>query len=194
MTAETEARSSPLEGRDLQNRLSAGGVRVREVVFEGKISLRGEGASFHAATEKALSLKLPVIASTAAYGKAVSALWLGPDEWLIIVPDAERQTILDSLQKALSGQHAAVVDVSAARIVIELEGEKARTLLEKGCLLDLHPRTFKPGQCLSTIIAKTNVVIEQTRQDPLTYRLYLRPSFARHFAAWMSEAARNLME
>ncbi|KAB2848437.1 MAG: sarcosine oxidase subunit gamma [Hyphomicrobiaceae bacterium] len=188
--AETEMRSSPLSGRPL----AVGKLTVREIAFEGKISLRGSGESFHAAVRFATGLALPEKASTATTGNGRRALWLGPDEWLLIVADAERDAMLGRLTKALAGQHAAVVDVSAGRTVIEIKGDKARALLEKGCLLDLHPRSAGPGACLSTTIAKSGVVIEQTGAEPPSYRLYLRPSFARHFALWIGEAARDLTD
>jgi sarcosine oxidase subunit gamma len=167
---------------------------VREVAFEGKITLRGEGPSFHAAVQAVIGFALPTTASTVTTGQSRRALWLGPDEWLLVVPDGEEQALLDRLAGQLSGLNAAVVDVSAARTVIEIEGEKARALLERGCYLDLDPGTFKPGQCLSTTIAKVGIAIELTREGPPCYRLYLRPSFARHFAAWISEAGRDLSD
>ena len=191
MTVETETRASPLDGR---LPVTVTGICVREAAFEGKISLRGDGAPFHAAVRAALGFALPAKASTVTAGEGRRALWLGPDEWLIVVPDADRKAVLDRLANGLAGQHAAIVDVSAARSVIVIEGEKARVLLEKGCYLDLHPRAFRPGECLSTSIAKAGVVIEQTGAAPPAYRLYLRPSFARHLAAWIGEAGRDLAD
>jgi sarcosine oxidase subunit gamma len=191
VTVEKETRSSPLQGRLPQ---VGGGLALREVPFEGKISLRGSGAAFHEAVRSAIGVALPLKPSTTVIANDRRALWLGPDEWLLIVADREREAVIGGLRRALAGQHVAVVDVSAARSVIELEGENARSLLEKGCHLDLHPRAFKPGDCLSTVMAKTNVLIEQTGEAPPTYRLYIRPSFARHFAAFIGEAARDLTD
>lgn len=190
MTAEMDTRASPLGSR-----LPAiGGLAVREIAYEGRIGLRGEGEQFHRAVRTALGFALPMEASKVAAGQGRRALWLGPDEWLIVTPDAERPAVLDGLAKELAGLHAAVVDLSASRTVIEIEGAGARTLLEKGCYLDLDPGAFKPGQCLSTTIAKTGVVVEQTGVSPPSYRIYMRPSFARHFAAWIAEAGRDLTD
>src|SRR3954471_11414942 len=53
-----------------------------------------------------------------------AGLWLGPDEWL-------------ALGKAPVGNYRAVTETSASRTVIEISGEDARTVLAKGCTLDL---------------------------------------------------------
>src|SRR5580658_180008 len=49
--------------------------------------LRGD-AAVRAAAEQALSLQLPASACRAAPDGERAALWLGPDEWLLIAPEA----------------------------------------------------------------------------------------------------------
>jgi sarcosine oxidase subunit gamma len=79
---------------------------------------------------------------------------------------------------------ASIVDVSANRTTIEV---RSRELLEHGCTLDLHPRAFHAGHCAQTMIARTQVALWQTSDEPV-YRLLVRPSFATYLADWLSDA------
>jgi len=76
------------------------------------------------------------------------------------------------------------------RAIIEIAGTHARTLLEKGCGLDLHPRAFGPGQCAQTVFAKLPVIIDQLAAAPL-YRLFVRQSAARWLAEWLIDSAQE---
>ena len=77
-----------------------------------------------------------------------------------------------------------VTDLSASRAVIEIAGAHARTLLQKGCGLDLHPREFGPGQCAQTLFAKLPVIIDQLARRPglPAVRAPLRRALARRMA------------
>ena len=81
-----------------------------------------------------------------------------------------------------------VVDVSANRTVIELSGPRARELLAHGCSLDLHPRSFGPGDCAQTLLAQTAVILWQTDDAP-TFKIFVRASFAAHLTRWLADAA-----
>ena len=103
-----------------------------------------------------------------------SVLWLGPTEWLVV----------DGPPVDLPGG----VDVSANRTTIELSGDHARDVLEKGCTLDLHPRAFTAGRCAQTTVARTQVILWQTSNAP-AYHLLVRGSFAQYLADWLVDAA-----
>src|SRR6478736_8459137 len=69
--------------------------------------------------------------TTAEVGDA-TALWLGPDEWLVL--GATEADFPDA---------AAAVDVSANRVAFDLAGDGAAATLAQGCSLDLHH--LRPG-------------------------------------------------
>ena len=119
-----------------------------------------------------------------------AALWLSPDEWLIIVPFATRAQTIDELKRALAGKHVSITDVSANRTILELSGSKAREVLAKGCGLDLHPRTFKAVQCAQTVVALSHAVIWQVDETP-TYRVRVRPSFAAYLTDFFIDAMKE---
>lgn len=136
-----------------------------------------------------LGVALPLEANTVAGTGKRHALWLGPDEWLVIGTPGSEAELERALRDALaSTPGGAVVDVSANRTTIELAGPAAREILESGCSIDLHPRAFGPGCCAQTLLARANVVIWQLTSEP-RYRLLVRPSFAPYLAAWLADAA-----
>ena len=64
----------------------------------------------------------------------------------------------------------------------------ARSLLEKGCGVDLHPRAFGPGCCAQTLLARLPVIIDQLSVAP-AYRVFVRRSAARWLVEWLIDAA-----
>ena len=131
---------------------------------------------------------LPLQPNRVAIMRAVRTLWLGPDQWLITAPDGAAPDLLSWIRRAAADRRGEVTDLSASRIVIEIAGREARTLLEKGCGLDLHPRAFSAGSCAQTLFAKLPVIIDQTNAAP-NYRLFVRRSAARWLADWRIDAA-----
>ncbi|MDP9481913.1 MAG: sarcosine oxidase subunit gamma, partial [Chloroflexota bacterium] len=96
-------------------------------------------------------------------------------------------TLEAELRAAIQGGRGSVVDVSANRTTIRLAGPGARDVLERGCSIDLHPRTFGPGRCAQTLLARAGVIIHQVSLEP-EYRLLVRPSFAAYVATWLLDA------
>lgn len=133
-------------------------------------------------------LPLPLQPNRVAVMRALRMLWLGPDEWLIIAFEDATPDLFSWITHAVAGRRAEVTDLSASRIVIEISGTRARTLLEKGCGLDLHPRAFAPGCCAQTLFAGLPVILDQISAGP-TYRLFLRRSAARWLCDWLIDAA-----
>jgi len=139
--------------------------------------LRGGGPEFRAAVSGVLGLDLPETANTTAAGRA---LWLGPDEWLL-VSDAD---MTGALEEALEGRHCAIVDVSEARAVLELSGPGARDILASGCRLDLE--TLLPGACAQTALARAHALLEP--REGGVWRLFVSRSFAAYAQAWLEDA------
>ena len=123
----------------------ARGVRLGERQL-GKIALRGDpGArSFMAAVGRALDLLLPSEPNSTSGKGDLSALWQGPDAWLVTCPPDAVSARIETLGKALGDVHAAVTDVSDGQVALRLAGPSARAVLAKGCPLDLHPRAGSP--------------------------------------------------
>jgi sarcosine oxidase subunit gamma len=161
------------------------GVELAELQMPGQIGLRLDSANktLVQIAEKALGLPLAIAPNTVTKKGKKSTLWLGPDEWLVLVPPATTE----KLKNALAGHHAAVFDVSDSRVVISLSGTNARDVLKKGCGLDLHKRVFGPGQCASSTLAMAHVLIHQSA--PNAYRLFVHRSFSAYLWAWLEDAS-----
>ena len=164
------ARRSPLALRtaDLArlSELTGGAVAAVEVPFLMQVGVRASDPS---------AAGLPSVPATWARLGGAEALWLGPDEWLLVgdgvLPDAE-----------------SAVDVSANRAAVDLAGPGVRELLSKGCSLDLHPDHWADGTCAQTMLAKAPVILQQ--RGDLT-RVFVRPSFADYLVEWFLAAARE---
>src|SRR5580704_7735459 len=131
---------------------------------------------------------LPMQPNRVAQMRELRTLWLGPDEWLVTAPDVGTPDLVGRLSRAVADRHAVVVDLSSSRAIIRIGGSHARTLLEKGCGLDLHPRAFGPGFCAQTRFAKLPVIIDQLTAAPL-YRLFVARSTASWLCDWLIDAA-----
>ncbi|HEY1967718.1 MAG TPA: sarcosine oxidase subunit gamma family protein [Pseudonocardia sp.] len=135
--------------------------------------------------ERECGLVLPLAPNTVAEAGGLAALWMGPDEWLVIGPPGQGADLRRRLADAVTGRRGAAVDVSANRVTVELSGPDAREVLEQGCPLDLHPRSFGAGRCAQTLLARAPVVLWQTSDRP-DYRLLVRPSFAAYLKMWLA--------
>jgi sarcosine oxidase, subunit gamma len=145
------------------------------------VTLRAE-----AALAPRVPLPLPLEPNTWTRGGGREALWLGPDEWLVVAGHGEAVAVAGELEAALAGRHCSVVDVSAYRTVVELAGAGRFDLLAQGCGLDLHPRAWRDGHCAQTLLGRVPVLLQE-RADAT--RLFVRTSFANHLASWLRRAA-----
>ncbi len=156
------------------------------------IVVRGDARDvrFVRAMAAATGLEPPVAPGTTAHHLLDAVLWLGPDEWLVVSETQPGHALASRMQQALQGLHAAVIDVSDARVVYAVTGAHARDVLAKGCALDLHPRAFSLGQCASSLLAEVPVLIHQRSAEPC-FELYVARSVGEYVRAWLRAAVRE---
>ena len=165
-------------------------IRLREVPFLTQLTLRlRPGGDAAAQASAALGVPLPVLPDTVRARRDLSVLWMGPDEWLLVGPEGTAEAIQSTLTEALAGEHAAVVDVSAHRTIVDVAGPKAEELLNKGCSLDLHPRSFEAGRCAQTMLARAEVILVRRHAAAPGFWVFVRSSFSRYLADWLADAA-----
>lgn len=170
------------------------GVRMSERPIGGRISLRGDPAdrAFMTAAGQALDMVLPTDPNTGAVADQATALWLGPDEWLLTTSAEAGSAVTEALRDALAGLAAAVVDVGDAATVIRLSGPRAADVLAKGCALDLHPTVFGPGRVAQTLVAQADVILHRVESDSAdepAFDIHVRRSFAEYLWQWLADAA-----
>jgi sarcosine oxidase subunit gamma len=177
--------SGPLDGLDLPGgelfsiRL---GPRAARFVLRGSPDVAARvGAIFGAAPSLA-----PRRAKEAG-GRA--ALWLGPDEWLLIAEGELPDTLVGELETAVAELPHALVDVSQRQIGLVLEGPLAARALSAGCPLDLDERAFGIGDATRTMLSKAEAVL--WRKGSQRFHLEVWRSFADFAVNFLSEAARR---
>jgi sarcosine oxidase subunit gamma len=152
----------------------------------GRLSLRG-APEVLAAAGVAFGLRLPDQACRAREGDGCAALWLGPDEQLLLVQQSEWSDVRAALAATLSAMPHSLVDISQRQIALHISGPRAADLLSAGCPLDLHPRAFPVGMCTRTLLAKAPIVLWRTAADE--FHLEVWCSFAHYVQQLLREVS-----
>ncbi len=154
-----------------------------------RYSLRGV-ADARAAAGRAFGVDLPTTACRAATAGARSALWLGPDEHLLIGPELEAAAIAATLGTALAGIPHSLVDISHRQVSFTVHGPHAEWLLSHGCPLDLDVAEFPVGMCTRTVFVKAEILLWRTAAD--AFRIEVWRSFADYVLGLLAETAIEL--
>lgn len=197
MTADTAPAAAPRSPlADAAHRLagvtraSRGAVRLAELPFLAQVNVRLDAKGPAAdAVGAALGLTLPPQPDTAVHAGEVSAVRLGPDEWLVVGRPGTERDLERRIRSAAGDEPVAVTDVSAQRTTLLVGGPRARDLLSHGCALDLHPRAFGPGRCAQTTLARTQVVLVARDGSRGGFWVLVRSSFAGYLVDWLLDAA-----
>ena len=187
--AEGAARTLVLEGREKKTAR----VVVEPAGPAHRISLRAPAESL-AALSRALGVKLPEEPMGSAFGKSGdfggkggrAALWLGPDEWLVI-DTAGNDPMADCAKvKAL---HSAA-DISHRHVAIDVSGAGAADALNAGCPRDLSLVAFPVGAAARTVLGKIEIALFRSGED--AFRVECWRSFSDYAFTFLAEAARDV--
>ncbi len=178
-------RASPLAFPPL-----SGAVAITPLPPQARLLFRGREAAV-AAIAAPLGFALPRQPCRAASGADRAALWLGPDEWLILAPAAEAAALFAACEAATAGLPHALTDISHRQTAILVCGTAAEAVLNAGCPLDLRGGTFPVGMCTRTLLGKAEIVL--WRIAPQTFRVEIWRSFADYLWRILEDAAREWM-
>lgn len=169
---------------------SGGEIRIELVPPRAVLNVRGPAtASFVAVVERTVGVAPPLEPNRWTGSGNRSALWLGPDEWLLVAPDGEAPAVERALREASAEEPwLSVADVSDNYTQLRVSGPSGRELITKGCALDLHPSAFGAGACVQTSLARTRVILRAVH-DGTALELWIRNSFAFYAAQWLLDAA-----
>jgi len=157
-------------------------VRLTPAVPAGRISLRA-GPGEVAALSTALGVTLPMRPKSSASAAGRTALWLGPDEWLVI--DEKGGDLMADC--ARSGVVHSATDVSHRNTAIIVSCPAAEQVLNSGCPQDLSMTVFPVGAVSRTLLGKVEIVLY--RLDEETFRVEVWRSFATYAFGMLAEAA-----
>ncbi|HWV80527.1 MAG TPA: sarcosine oxidase subunit gamma family protein [Hyphomicrobiaceae bacterium] len=138
--------------------------------------------------EAAFALALPRAACRATTAGDRAALWLGPDEWLLLAPEADASDIAQR-GAALAGVPHSLVDIGHASTGLVIEGPQATAVLSHGCPLDLSIAAFPVSMCTRTILGKAQIVLWRTAEE--TFRVEMGRSFGAYVRRFLEEARRE---
>ena len=162
--------------------LSVTGVTLAVLPPAQRISLRAPDASV-AALSKALGVALPRKPKTSAAKAGRTALWLGPDEWLVI-DEVVKDPLADCAEVTVL--HSAV-GISHRNVAISVIGPAAAATINSGCPQDLSLDVFPVGAASRTILGKAEIVLLRTAAD--AFRVECWRSFSDYVFTFLSEAA-----
>ena len=104
-----------------------------------------------------------------------NALWLGPDEQLLIGPEQAGADFAATVAGALQGVAHSLVDVSHRQSAIEVTGPYATAFINAGCPLDLGLAATPVGFCSRTVFAQAEIVL--WRRTEICFQLQVWRSF-----------------
>jgi sarcosine oxidase subunit gamma len=169
--------------------IGADGVSLEALPPFARFIFRGpEGAA--QAMSEAFGISLPREACRASVAADRAALWLGPDEWLLLAPVAGLEGIAAEAAERIAQLPYSLVDVSDRQVGLRLSGPRAVTVLAGGAPLDLDLTVFPVGMCTRTVLAKAEIVLWRRAED--SFHIEVWRSFAAYVCAVIAEAAREL--
>jgi sarcosine oxidase subunit gamma len=173
-------RRPALSGREV----TATGAKLVVLQPAERISLRAPEASI-SALSRALGVSLPKAPKTSATKAGRTALWLGPDEWLVI-DEAGGDPLADCA--GVKALHSAV-GISHRNVAISLSGPAAADTINAGCPQDLSLDAFPVGAASRTILGKVEIVLLRTEED--SFRVECWRSFSDYVLAFLTKAAKD---
>jgi sarcosine oxidase subunit gamma len=138
----------------------------------------------------AFGVELPGIAMVAATVAGRSALWLGPDEWMLLAPADDEDALADAVETALAGVPHALVSVGNREVATEFFGPRVADVLNAGCPLDLDMSAFPVGMCTRTVLGKAQIVLWRTGAE--VFQLHVWRSFFPYVRDFLIEARTRL--
>ncbi|TCL91821.1 heterotetrameric sarcosine oxidase gamma subunit [Rhizobium sp. PP-WC-2G-219] len=159
-------------------------VRLTPAAPASRLSLRAKQDAV-AALSTALGLSLPTRPKTSVTNGTRHALWLGPDEWLVI-----DETDTDLLGRAASaGALHSATDISHRNTAVLVEGPGASATINAGCPQDLSLNTFPIGACSRTVFGKAEIVLYRTGET--AFRVECWRSFAPYVSGLLAAGAQD---
>lgn len=149
-TAATAVRNNPSAG----NKYANAHVSIESAAPAARINFRAtpKGAKDFG---KVIGLELPTEPGLVAKKGSTLAVWVGPDEWLIL---DEKKSIDDLMPRRENAQFSAT-DISHRNVAFVVSGEAAAMVLNSGCPRDLSLSAFPANTGSRTIFGKAEVVI-----------------------------------
>jgi sarcosine oxidase subunit gamma len=165
--------------RDSAVTIAGAGPAARFVLRGGEAVAQEAGASLD------IDLALPACRSVRRDG--LTALWLGPDEWLLLGRVDEESNLAQRLTVALASLPHSLVSIGHRDVAFMVRGRGAANAINAGCPLDLRISAFPVGACSRTLLGKAEIILWRTDTD--AFRIEAARSFAAYVQGFLELAA-----
>ena len=171
-------------------------LEMKEIKPIMKLIIRGKTKNFITAIGKNLNMILPTKANTSTSGEGLTALWLSPDEWMLVsnktvIEDTNTYEVEDNLINNISKVNlGAVTDVSDQFVMINIKGNKIFDLFATGSPFNFNEFKGKKGSVVQTILSHIDVIIHLIEINEVN--LLVRRSFSEHLYSWINDSASRL--
>ena len=171
-------------------------LEIKEVKPIMKLIIRGKTKDFITAIGKNLNMILPIEANTSTSGQTLTALWLSPDEWMLVSNETISEktntyevedNLINNISKVNLG---AITDVSDQFVMINIKGSKVFDLFATGSPFNFNEFKNKKGSVVQTILSHIDVIIHLTEINSVN--LFVRRSFSEHLMSWIDDTASRL--
>ena len=133
----------------------------------------------------ALGLSLPEKPRSSVAAGDIMAMWLGPDEWLVL---GEISAGLSEKVAAFGDGACSVVDVSHRNCAILVSGSAAEDVIASGCPQDVSIAAFPTGTCTRTVLGKCEIVLFRAAAD--RFRIECWRSYSDYVWRFLADAAK----
>lgn len=191
--SEQVTRHTPLDGNEATGapEIQVRDLTITEQMFNGYFNLRipPDETNIHQGLRDEFQLQLPETANTFTSSDQATCAWLGPDEWLLIIEEPDTVRIERTLNDLFRGQFATWTEQSSGLTALRFIGSNTIALLNRGIVFDLHPRNFKPGDCVQTVLARVGVTVLNRSDEQTKFDVVVRRSFADYLWQWLVAAS-----
>ena len=180
----------------IKNEIKQESVSVKEISPVMKINLRGKKREFLTSVGKNLNMILPTEANTSSMSDKLTAIWLSPDEWMIVSneivnKDTNKYELYEMLFNSISKTNlGAVIDITDQFVQLELKGENIYEIFSAGSPFNFNEFKEKKGSTTQTVLNHVDVILHH--KDENVVNLFVRRSFAEHLCSWIEDSASRL--
>lgn len=153
-------------------------AEIRDIVLVQVMARRGKAAETAKIAKKLFGVE-PPFAPGAVFGKEVTLIWSGPDQFLAFAPQGDER-LMQQIADGFSGT-ASLSDQSDGRCVLRISGVSAVQAMAKFLSIDFDDRTFPAGAAAATSLDHTAANLWRTADDPNgvpVYHIAIFTSFA----------------
>ncbi len=152
------------DGAEGRRRLRLGERRGWHLVQLGHYGATATG--FAVAVSRVLGQELPCSSTVAGHAGPDVIMRIAPDQYWVVTDDTGRAA---ALAAAVPIEVGTVLDLSASRTRLVIEGADARAVLAKLVPIDLHPSAFEVGRFVQTGVHHVGGLLHRAAGDRYEY-------------------------